>query len=962
MTPLSWSPVTDGTFSLRIHVSPDVPPRAVVPAVDWVHRVATKAYRLDGLPFDTSPAAFTLRIHWDPKGRHSTMKCSGSVLDATLVDVASSERLFRALGRFSDSPAGQPWGMTDMAPQGVVVDGTLIINDMSLGGDSPPANAALIDLVPGQGPVHPFVIPQQVDRPWVESVMNYVARVSISSMEPPLPCMYTDDPITPGAIVVVPDVGGACLRGSQIALPPAPTGAHLLQALARIPTYPERPFRMQAKPGKRQDPRLVFERHMQIEWEVDRIWSLLVREVIPHVDKDVMSIQVFVAEDAVERGNLKQRIEDLLASTCDNRPSVQVLSAFNQASSFGTEVFLRRAETHLGALDALHIGIPECLPDSAALERRSAWAPTVVALDEWLRQHRPDITATLSLVPGNAFQFAATRGEEQRYVEEFTPLTIPMNMEVIYPGKYSHPETGGVRLISAARTQQWTEPTDAEAAFRAYLPLLQEFDAQLDRTRTTLPLFGELSVEITVSDPDRLPGSMDFSILDELHEEVYFGTLAHFEQRIKHAGNGHWRAPGLIIPRIHQGAKQRSEVIVRATAPDYQLTTVDAPPLSVASIEMDANTISLTVLASLADFEPSILPTGVVLQGHGGVRVQRMEGSGIASPPQMPVEPADIWELSSATAFHVGGLAWIEGWSFGGRPIPAMLWGPKLMEGALSPRKMARQLPSVLIIAGHHANEPSSTPASFHLMHELNLRPTQAVVAIIPLENPDGAALYHELRSEHPYWKLHAARFNMVGHEFAQDYDRPSVFGEAKVRPDLERYIAANVVMDNHGVPAVPWVQPFSGRTSPPLFWFDYTYPSGLIYVIAGGDKATGRPTADVDPFWTAVTRRLNQREVLGTWQTALWDRYVRYGVALAPQDYPSRLVDGWPFQSMENATSSYRYNNEDPIRMITEVADEGANLQLFTACVAAHTEANLAVLDAVERAFLTEKGSSPSE
>ena len=94
------------------------------------------------------------------------------------------------------------------------------------------------------------------------------------------------------------------------------------------------------------------------------------------------------------------------------------------------------------------------------------------------------------------------------------------------------------------------------------------------------------------------------------------------------------------------------------------------------------------------------------------------------------------------------------------------------------------------------------------------------------------AALHYAMQREHPTWKLHAARYNAVGLEFAREFfNRDTPYGEARPRPALWRRWRPDVVVDNHGVPSHEWAQLFSGFNSPPRFGVSVTakcvYASG---------------------------------------------------------------------------------------------------------------------------------------
>ena len=90
--------------------------------------------------------------------------------------------------------------------------------------------------------------------------------------------------------------------------------------------------------------------------------------------------------------------------------------------------------------------------------------------------------------------------------------------------------------------------------------------------------------------------------------------------------------------------------------------------------------------------------------------------------------------------------------------------------------KRLTKCPSEIINARHHANEVSSTNASFILLKKLLTDetyrdlPEKLNLILVPMENVDGAAIHYELQKEHPYWKFHVARFNALGKEFFYEH------------------------------------------------------------------------------------------------------------------------------------------------------------------------------------------------
>ena len=194
----------------------------------------------------------------------------------------------------------------------------------------------------------------------------------------------------------------------------------------------------------------------------------------------------------------------------------------------------------------------------------------------------------------------------------------------------------------------------------------------------------------------------------------------------------------------------------------------------------------------------------------------------------------------------------------------------------------------------------SSTPNHLQLIDDLahGWRP-ESVLILLPLENPDGAAVHRRLARIHPTWKLHAARFNGVGEEFGGTVSPwLSPFGEARPRDRLLTRYGADCLVDDHGVPDHVWAQPLAGRSSPPLFPIAYTLPPGLLYLIGETEPDGHTPSGWTAVVHSAVASGLASDPDLRARHDSLWDSYVRYGAGLDPIAFPSVARHGLPLQA----------------------------------------------------------------
>jgi hypothetical protein len=129
---------------------------------------------------------------------------------------------------------------------------------------------------------------------------------------------------------------------------------------------------------------------------------------------------------------------------------------------------------------------------------------------------------------------------------------------------------------------------------------------------------------------------------------------------------------------------------------------------------------------------------------------------------------------------RLGGMPDVCGWRAGstwqGRPVWALEAALGGAGKAVSLPRLRLLKPTLLMNARHHANEISSTNAALALVWELGATEwgraalKRVNVAVVPLENADGAATLEALLPGATDHKLHAARYNALGVEWYGDY------------------------------------------------------------------------------------------------------------------------------------------------------------------------------------------------
>lgn len=248
-----------------------------------------------------------------------------------------------------------------------------------------------------------------------------------------------------------------------------------------------------------------------------------------------------------------------------------------------------------------------------------------------------------------------------------------------------------------------------------------------------------------------------------------------------------------------------------------------------------------------------------------------------------------------------------------GRPV----WGSHIAGPGLG----------VVISAAQHGNETAGVIGGLRAAEQCRRMGTN--VAISPLENPDGYALYEAYRCRHPTHMHHAARFTAAGCDL-EDLDGAN---EAEIRVLGRAKTNAALHLNLHGYPAHEWTRPLSGYI--PRGYEDWTIPKGFFLILRS------------DPDWAATANRILDAVVtelaaddqLVAFNRQQIDRYRRY-----LPDAPLEVRDHIPVFLAEQKPGALF-----PITLITESPDEGlegdpyvlmhtAHMKAVVAAVAAHT------------------------
>lgn len=577
-----------------------------------------------------------------------------------------------------------------------------------------------------------------------------------------------------------------------------------------------------------------------------------------------------------------------------------------------------------------------------------------------------------------------------------------------------HPATGYIKvLLNGKEILNRNLTTDLERIWEIYQSqVLPECRAYIEEKidgavhADLQPFFQKLSLEVWASEPDYRTGTREdlISSLDALHEDMYFVGSDYFKNYGVQTVNEIFDAPGLILPEIH---KREGAPSFRVTL--YELQKEEACILcekEVFAKEKERGQISLkitritshdgklvleipvkgareTVVAAYARlFSEGILSCSKAIDDCYEIHFTGEEGNtySAAVPSKAEVSVRDITEIDLHEKELIGYETYLEimeelrgvrgirifeaARSYQGRRLYG-IWLMPQYEGYLSMTKRLSRCPSEIINARHHANEVSSTNASFILLKKLLTEdvykklPDQLNLVLVPMENLDGVAIHYELQKEHPYWKFHVARFNAIGMEFYRHYFRQdTIHKEAMGITRLYEKCVPDIMVDNHGVPSHEWEQQFSGYTSPSYkgFWLPRSLLYGYFWYVTDTEYKENYPVNK--KMEDVIADKIAEDEEMSAWNKEWSAQFEKYAHAwmpkLFPADYYKEMINYWiPFAFDKNhGYTSIRYPWITTVAYTSEVADETAQGEYLNLCARAHVAHDEATLQMLMEAI----------
>ncbi|TVR75984.1 MAG: hypothetical protein EA415_02090 [Sphaerobacteraceae bacterium] len=767
-----------------------------------------------------------------------------------------------------------------------------------------------------------------------------------------------------------------------------------------------------AAPGEH----VVFDHQWTAEWEVQRAIRTLENDILPSLDpSSPLDLLVMISEPPQIRRRVRGLISRMMVDRGFNDGSLHVLDAFKPGLDWLRIIMLAKLreisdlakieitartwdpEKHDGQLDMPIRWLQELFPGDEILARELG-----LPLDQ-VRIQLDDSLEPIYRV--EAFDSAGHVVLES----SFSPLWRRIDyLSGIHDAGNVTVTTGGIVARQNDETFRARVLTDPEIVWRyvqgELLPNLRRFiltETENEPRQGDQPFFEDLLIDLRISASDEPYGIREerHSAAEALHEDLYFNILDFVEELGKQTTGEKLGAPGSVRPFVEVVPGRQPEARIRLTRRPRGIARLmsggqsriiapatrslpAAPAVRGVRFSVDNITFDVDWTESTEDIARFVTALSVVCQPEQSslqLDVSTPAGSvliGVPAPVDvgLPDEPAalpvsadtiisnpEVSSLLSRFARHPAvTVVPAAETSWQGRAIPAVAVTSPQSAEIWSMRKLSHLKPTKLIVARHHANEVASTTSAFQLIEALTRDDSaQAMLrglnlVLLPLENPDGAALHDELRATNPTWKHHPARYNATGYEFGEDQGNPdSQYGEGRVRDLVWSACLPDIVVDNHGVPSHEWAQLFAGFGSPPRFGVSYWQVQALLYgILPWFDQPAHREA--MTAVRDSVAARIAADDDLLQWNRVYTERYRTWGHQWVPERFPMELVQEMLFHISQVEPDSVRgrrsyavrYPNTTVLNWITEVADETVSGDALERTARAHLLTNIAVME----------------
>ena len=385
-----------------------------------------------------------------------------------------------------------------------------------------------------------------------------------------------------------------------------------------------------------------------------------------------------------------------------------------------------------------------------------------------------------SVMPGVALSWVAQRDvvatAQPAYQVTLTDRSGASQLySVLAPNVLKNDATLGVQALCPTGYLRVTDPVSQKVIYAESFQT--EFEQVFQRIMHWVsqhpwgdaePYFERLVLRVDLPGAETVDaqGQLILSTYEALHEDLYFAVLEFFQLYSKRPVGDRGLQPGQIVPDIRVGRDQ-----VRIMIHKYPVGAV------LPALEKECAPDCKNVTDSLNSCQAPISATEV-------------------SHVLKSIE-AQAFEFQSRQGRVVDGLH---------RP---------------------GTLPAIVVTGGQHANEASGVVGALRGARWLATQP-EAHFAVVPLENPDGYALFAQYRSIHPQHMHHAARYTGLGDDL--EYREQAPWFEAEGRRRAIALTGAQLHLSLHGYPAHEWTRPLTGYV--PRGFSSWSIPKGFFLIV----------------------------------------------------------------------------------------------------------------------------------
>ncbi len=323
-----------------------------------------------------------------------------------------------------------------------------------------------------------------------------------------------------------------------------------------------------------QNAKLLIDEEIEIPSEVDAFWRRFNAEVLPAVQPgEPVTLLALLSEPPEIREEIAARVRrELVAAGASESSDISVLSAYKQGYSWLYDRIRPQLEGQ--AVQGIKIrfaevGAPEEWPQQAMFTP-TRWLLEIFPIDEVLAR---DLGLDLEQIAfekmpkdAPAYEVIVTGVDGEEILREtFEPRWVLRDYFDRFPDyEKARVTTGWIRAeIDGDTVIDERIVTDLEAFWDHFQgdTLMRIYDYVMANgdgkpRASDAPHFGELRIDVTLSEPDYQVGvdKEQIASMEALHEEIYFGTLHFFDVLGRLARGQALNYPGRVIPIVRPKA------------------------------------------------------------------------------------------------------------------------------------------------------------------------------------------------------------------------------------------------------------------------------------------------------------------------------------------------------------------------------------------------------------------------